>query len=75
MPLNSMFFQYTLPESNSKFTLENGCLEYDRFLLGPGLCSGSFGLLVSGGIGHWRSVYSIASITLGTGKNDLEQEH
>ena len=36
----------TLPETNSEFTPENGWLEYDRFLLGPGLFSGA--MLVSG---------------------------
>ena len=28
----------TLPETNSEFTPENGCLEYDRFLLGQKTC-------------------------------------
>ena len=38
-----MFFlgDCTLPETNSEFTPENGWLEYDRFLLGPGLFSGA----------------------------------
>ena len=32
----------TLPETNSEFlTPENGWLEYDRFLLGPGLFLGA----------------------------------
>ena len=35
----------TLPETNSEFTPENGWLEYDCFLLGPGLL-----LLVSGSV-------------------------
>ena len=36
---------YALPETNSKFAPESGCLEYDPFLLGPGwmLVSGSQG--------------------------------
>ena len=34
------FFCYTLPETNI-FAPENGWLEYDRFLLGPGLFSGA----------------------------------
>ena len=33
---------FTLPKTNSKFAPENGWLEYDRFLLGPGLFSGAF---------------------------------
>ena len=32
----------TLPETNSKFAPENGCLEDKPFLLGPGLFSGAF---------------------------------
>ena len=35
-----------LPETNI-FAPENGCLEYNRFLMGPGLFSGSKKLLVS----------------------------
>ena len=31
----------TLPETNSKVAPENGWLEYDPFLLGPGLFSGA----------------------------------
>ena len=31
----------TLPETNSKFAPENGWLEDDAFLLGPGLLSGA----------------------------------
>ena len=38
---------YTLPETNI-FAPENGWLEYDPFLLGPGLFSGVNLLLVSG---------------------------
>ena len=32
----------TLLETNSKFAPENVWLEYDAFLLGPGLFSGAF---------------------------------
>ncbi len=39
----------TLPETNSILAPENGWLEDDRFLLGPGLFSGANLLLVSGG--------------------------
>ena len=28
----------TLPQTNSEFTPENGCLEYERFLLGQKAC-------------------------------------
>ena len=41
------FWIFTLPEINI-FAPENGWLEYDRFLLGPGLFSGANLLLVSG---------------------------
>ena len=34
-------WECTLPETNSHFAPENGWLEYDRFLLGPGLFSGA----------------------------------
>ena len=40
-PIGSMYgtLTYTLPETNSEFTPENGWLEDDPFLLGPGLFS------------------------------------
>ena len=40
----------TLPETNSKFALENGWLEYDRFLLGPGPISGALAVSFSEGM-------------------------
>ena len=40
-PEFSMSNWYTLPETNI-FAPENGWLEYDPFLLGPGLFSGAF---------------------------------
>ena len=39
-----------LPETNSQFAPENGCLEYDRFLSGPGLFSGD--MLALGRVFH-----------------------
>ena len=43
----------TLPETNSEFKPENGCLEYDEFPFGSlGLFSGAMYLLVSG-TGSW----------------------
>ena len=48
---------YTLPETN--MAPENGWLEYDRFLLGPGLCSGAMYLLVSGGGPRSNGVFPI----------------
>ena len=45
-----MYDLYTLPETNSSH-LKNGCLvQFDCFLLGPGLFSGANLLLVSGSV-------------------------
>ena len=41
---------YTLPETNSEFTPENGWLEYKPFLLGFGLFSGAFAVSFGEGI-------------------------
>ena len=45
-------FLSTLPETN--ITPENGWLEYDCFLLGPGLFSGAMLMLVLGGVGEQK---------------------
>ena len=70
----------TLPETNSKFTPENGWLEYDSFLLGWPIFRGE--LLVSGRVQkeisepiHWGSALAHSQLLpLGTAatKEDLD---
>ena len=47
----AMKLTISLPETNSKFAPENGCLEYDRFLLGFGNFSGAFAVSFREGSG------------------------
>ena len=69
-------FFYT-PETNSEFTLENGCSWNTGFLLGPGLLSG-WNLLVSGSISFaagrsTRFTWRLAEVTRSRNRCDSHE--
>ncbi len=60
-----ILYIYIYPPWNEQLAPENGCLEYDRFLLGFGLFSGANLLFVSNfGVSFLRLNYQLANGTL-----------